>query len=490
MSVLKSLLPFALLGVVGVTARGAVSVSSAPDPAPAAPTVASPVVPAVSLPEASGPAPVVVDAAFEHAVLPTTAGDTFLRVAVTGVKQAQTQQARPSLGLTLVIDRSGSMRSERKMETANDAACKALQALQPGDRFVVVSFDDGAERLAGGEASASNTSIACGRIHDLTARGSTDMAAGLRVGGDEALQLAGRGRVSRLLLLSDGQPDTDVGLRERAAELARRGVVTTTIGLGADYNEDLMASIADAGVGNNWFVESRRAQQTDNNTLAHIFATELNSMTDVVARGAQVQVPAVAGLHVVEAIGYQIRPTKSTTAHIDIGDVYAGHTTEVLLRLTRDAHDVAAATPLLRVDVTGVVATTDARFSTATSAAAAFSGDSTAVEASRVLAVTEKVEEYRTTQALLTANEAWNRGDQAGGDAILNAQKLKVQASASALGSSKLQSLFSDVDSYQQQNATEGSAGRASMNKRAKEKARDYQRSAKKQANSYSHSTP
>ena len=107
-----------------------------------------------------------------------------------------------------------------------------------------------------------------------------------------------------------------------------------------------------------------------------------------------------------------------------------------------------------------------------------------------MLAAVEKVEEYRTTQALLTANEAWNRGDQAGGDAILNEQKVKVQASASALGSSKLQSLFSDVDTYQQQNAVVGTAGRASMNKRAKEKARDYQRSAKKQSNAYTSMQP
>ena len=432
----------------------------------------------------------VVEAAFEHAVLPTTAGETFLRIAVTGVKQAQAQAARLSLGLTLVIDRSASMWAERKMETANDAACKALQALHTGDRFVVVSFDNGAEHIAGGEATAQNTSNACARIHELTARGSTDMAAGLRVGGDEAVQLTGTGRVSRLLLLSDGQPDSDVGLRERAAELARRGVVTTTIGLGTDYNEDLMAGIADAGVGNNWFVESRPEQQSDNATLARIFNTELNSMSDVVARGAQVQVPAVDGMQVVEAIGYQTRPTKSTTSYIDIGDVYVGHTTEVLLRVRRSAHDVSAPAPRLHIDVAGTVAATDARFVTSTDGVAAFSADAGAVEASRVLAAVEKVEEYRTTQALLTANEAWNRGDQAGGDAILNEQKVKVQASASALGSSKLQSLFSDVDTYQQQNAVVGTSGRASMNKRAKEKARDYQRSAKKQPNAYTSANP
>lgn len=478
MSVIKSLLPFALLGVVGVAARGAVSASSLAH-TPVAPPVAPRTV-------ATNNAPVVVDAAFEHAVLPTTPGETFLRVAVTGLKQPQDQRARPALGLTLVIDRSGSMGGEHKMETANDAACKALQALQAQDRFVVVSFDNGAERITGGEASADNIASACTAIHQLTARGSTDMAAGLRVGGDEALQLSSAGRVGRLLLLSDGQPDSDVGLRARAAELARRGVVTTTIGLGTDYNEDLMAGIADAGVGNTWFVESRpdvrerhADQQANTTTLARIFSTELNSMTDVVARGTHVHVPAVAGLHIVEAIGYELVASMSTTRSIEIGDVYAGHTTEVLLRVQLDGHDAATASPVLHVEVSGHT-TNDAAFSTTTSPTVAFSADAAVVEGSRVLAVVEKVEEYRTTQALLSANDAWNRGDQAAGDAILNEQKHKVQLRAQALGSSKLQSLFSDVDTYQQQNTVEGSAGRASMNKRAKEKARDYLRSAKK----------
>jgi Ca-activated chloride channel family protein len=474
MSVIKSLLPFAMLGVVGVAARGAVNTSlQSPAPTPVAPLP-------VEATTTTGTAPLQLEAAFEHATLPTNAGEVFMRVAVTGVKQSVANTARPSLGLTLVIDRSGSMRGERKMETANDAACKALQALHEGDRFVVVSFDNGAEQIAGGAASSANTRDACARIHALSARGSTDMAAGLNVGGDAALQLTGPGRVSRLLLLSDGQPDSDTGLRERAAELARRGVVTTTIGLGTDYNEDLMSAIADAGVGNNWFVASR-AERADEATLAKIFATELDSMTDVVARGVQLAIPAVDGMTVVEVVGYTIKPTKMSSTLIDIGDIYAAHTTEVLVRLEQGAHVAASTAPLMTVSATGNVAATDLHFTTSTTANAGFSADASVVEASRVLATVEKVEEYRTTQALLVANEAWNRGDQAGGDAILNAQKVKVQASASALGSSKLQSLFSDVDSYQQQNSVEGTAGRAAMNKRAKEKARDYVRSAKKQ---------
>lgn len=115
---LKSLLPFALLGTAGVvgvvagTAPGTTTPTSDPTP-----TIAT-----------TTDGPVRIEAAFEHGVLPAGApGETFLRVALTGVEQPR-QMQRVSVGLTLVIDRSGSMGSERKMETANDAAASPTPA--------------------------------------------------------------------------------------------------------------------------------------------------------------------------------------------------------------------------------------------------------------------------------------------------------------------------------------------------------------------------
>ncbi len=465
---LKSLLPFALLGTAGVVGVVAGTAPGTTTPTPAStPTIVT-----------TADGPVRIEAAFEHGVLPAgTPGETFLRVALTGVEQPRQTQRVP-VGLTIVVDRSGSMGSERKMETANDAACRAIEALQAGDRFAVLSFDDGAEVIARGEVAPGSVRSACDAVATLTARGSTDMIAGLVEGGKAALGMVEPGRVSRLLLLSDGRPNGESGLREHAAMLARQGVVTTTIGLGTNYNEDLMASIADAGVGNSWFVESRPGH-AGGTTLAKIFATELSSMSEVVARNATLQLAPRPGLELVDAIGFPGERTKSGGLVIPVGDLYSGHTTALLVRVRHAALD-GAARDVVDVGLTGTVASAGTTFSTGLAVNVAFSTDHAAIDASRVATVVEEVEELRTTEALLQANEAWNRGDQAGGDAILDAQKAKVQASAGALGSAKLQALFSDVDTYQQQNLAVGTAGRATMNKVAKEKARDYVRSAKK----------
>jgi hypothetical protein len=201
----------------------------------------------------------------------------------------------------------------------------------------------------------------------------------------------------------------------------------------------------------------------------------------VVARSTTLEIHSHPLFEVTEVIGFpsEAHTSKHPMRSVDVGDLYSGHTTELLLRVKHDGFGVderAKVSFVLRGDEAG----SGAAFSAGLGVTATFSADPAELERSVVPSVAEKVEEYRTTQALLAANEAWNRGDQAGGDAILNAQKGKVQAQAAALGSAKLQALFSDVDTYQQQNAAVGSAGRASMNKMAKEKARDYVRSAKK----------
>jgi|GEM_PF-1047707 len=479
---MKPIIPFLILGsigtvgvVTGVRGTDAGTGVAPMEPAPKAPTVV-----------ATAAGPVTVKASFERTTLPAEKqGDTFVRVAITGLdQQKDTNAQRLPVSLTLVIDRSGSMGSEHKMETAEDAACKAVQALSAGDRFAVVSFDNGAEVLATGDVSPTTVQRACAAIVDLSARGSTDMAAGLDVGAQASRSIAGTGRVNRLLLLSDGRPDSEGGLADRSAALARAGVVTTTIGLGTDYNEDLMASIADRGLGNTWFVESEPGKQ-GGTTLASIFQTELSSMADVVARGTILRLTAQDGLQVTEVVGFP-HDRSGNDVIVPIGDIYAGHTTDLLVRVRHPA--ARGEHHLLDVAVSGTSTHSITNpsvpgndpFGTVIALNAAFSADSAVVAAALVPEVAEEAEEWRTTQALLVANEAYNRGDFGGGDAILNEQKAKVQVQAKALGSAKLEALFSDVDNYQQQNQLGGLSTRASMNKVAKEKARDYQRGSKK----------
>jgi Ca-activated chloride channel family protein len=470
---MKPAIPFLLLGTLGVagvvTTGGGTGTTASLAPPPTA---------------AAGP--IRVEASLERTTLPANAsGDTFVRVALTGEKSLENlQQQRPAVSLTLVIDRSGSMGSEQKMEAAEEAACAAVKALAPGDRYAVVSFDNGAEIIHQGEIASTSVTAACGAIAELSARGSTDMRAGLEMGGQAAARMQAPGRVNRMLVLSDGRPDSEAGLADQTAALARQGIVTTTIGLGTDYNEDLMSALADRGLGNSYFVESRSDHlvggEPSHQRLAKIFKTELSSMTEVVAKAATVRLTPKAGFELVEVSGF-VADKSGADLLVPVGDIYSGHTIEVLVRARHPAHQATtSAVDLVAVAVNAKDARTQAQVASALSVAATFSDDTTVVAAALVPAVAEEAEKVRTTQAMLSANEAYNRGDFAAGDRVLNEQKARVQTQARALGSAKLQALFDDVDGYQAQNASAGMGGRASMNKALKEKARDYARSAKK----------
>lgn len=463
---MKPLLPFAFLGSVGVAG---VVVGTGPL-SQGAPTHTA----ASSLSKALGP--VTVEASLErtHLVAQQT-GDTWARVALTGVASPASTTVRVPVSLTLVIDRSGSMGSEQKMEAAEDAGCKALRELHPGDRYAVVSFDNGAEVLVSAatvlESKGESTAAACGKIRELGARGSTDMRSGLSVGGDEAQKILAQGRVNRMLLLSDGQPDTEHGLADQAKALSKLGITTTTIGLGTDYNEDLMAKIADQGLGNSWFVESRSDQGGGSAQLAKIFQTELQSMAEVVAKNASITLTPKNGLEIVDVTGFTFDKSGNRFI-IPVGDVYGGRTTDVLVKV-RHAATQEGVQDLLDVDVGFVAAADEKAFTTTLAVNATFTKDTAAVATSTVADVAVKATEWETSTAMLTANEAYNRGDFASGDKILVEQKLKVKEASKVYKNEKLDALAAEVDSYQADNALGGMGTRASMNKKAKSMARD-----------------
>jgi Ca-activated chloride channel family protein len=469
---MKPFLPFALLGSVGVAGAlvgtgGMSSSTSTPATPPTPPTTATTDLGAVR-----------VEASLERTHLPAnTSGETFARVALIGRAAQEKKSGRAPVSLTLVIDRSGSMGSEQKMDAAEDAACRALQELQAGDRYAVVSFDNGADVLVddafvkGG--AADTVQSACFAIKNMSARGGTDMRSGLGVGGDRALAIAGEGRVNRLLLLSDGQPDTADGLAARAAELARRGITTTTIGLGTDYNEDLMASIADQGMGNSYFVESRTERGGGTQQLAKIFETELKSMAEVVAQNTSITLTPQQGLEIVNVIGFASDKSNGATI-IPVGDIYAGRTIDVLVKV-RHPVSTAGLKELLGVDVSF---NEPAAKSTTTHLAvnATFTLDAAAVTASTVPSVAVKALEWNSSQALLLANDAFNNGDFDKANTILNEQKAAVTATQGRFKGAKLDGLLSEMDSYQASSNAGGMGTRAEMNKKAKAVARDVSR--------------
>lgn len=193
---------------------------------------------------------------------------------------------RPA-NVALVLDRSGSMRG-RPLDFAREGASLAIGLLRDGDRFSVVAYDDRVDVVVpSGPATEAARRAARESLAQVFARGSTDLHGGWLQGCEEVARGMSEGSESRCLLLTDGlanQGVTDAGeIAKHAGELLRRGIVTSTFGLGDGFDEVLLQRMAEAGGGNAYWV--REPSQ-----IGPAMEAELGDSLEVVARNAELVV--------------------------------------------------------------------------------------------------------------------------------------------------------------------------------------------------------
>lgn len=186
---------------------------------------------------------------------------------------------RPPLNLGLVIDRSGSM-AGAKIDYAKRAAQFAVENLLPSDRISVTLFDTHVNTLIPSTLATDKTHI-IQQIQRIRAGSSTALHQGWVEGGMQVSQYLNPEHLNRVILLSDGlanvgetQPDV---IANDVHGLSKRGVGTTTMGVGDDYSEDLLESMARSGDGNFYHIQSP-------DQLPSIFESELMGLSSTLGQ--------------------------------------------------------------------------------------------------------------------------------------------------------------------------------------------------------------
>ncbi len=162
---------------------------------------------------------------------------------------------RPPINLTIVIDRSTSMRGQR-LDQVRSATLTILKDMAPGDSASVVAFSDRAEVIVSPD-QAKDLATARARLSLLQAGGGTEIGQGLQLGMEELQRNFSREGVSHLVLLTDGRTygdeDLCLSLAERASE---QGITINGVGIGADWSDRLLDDLASRSGGNVIFLDT------------------------------------------------------------------------------------------------------------------------------------------------------------------------------------------------------------------------------------------
>ncbi len=234
---------------------------------------------------------------------------------------------RPPVNLTIVLDRSGSM-SGQKIAKAKEAAIEALRRLGPQDIFSLVTYDTRIETVVPAQSAAHSEWIE-GRIRSISTGGNTAIFAGVCQGASEIRKNMGERYIHRILLLSDGLantgPTSPEELGRLGAALRKEGISVTTIGVGTDYNEDLMTLLAQNSDGNTYFVESSA-------DLPRIFGRELGDVLSVVASKVTIEVEFPEGVRPLRIIGRDGR-VGAQTVEVSLNQLYGGQEKYALIEV-------------------------------------------------------------------------------------------------------------------------------------------------------------
>ena len=158
----------------------------------------------------------------------------------------QARQSRPQL-VCVVADNSGSMAGD-KLRTMKEAVKSIIDQLNPDDILSIIAFETRTHVLVPSQPATDKTALKR-QVDLIRDGGGTNLAAGLREGLNLVRQKQAEGRVSRIVLLTDGEAtDKEDDSRRLAGEAGGSGIPIIGLGFGKDWKEDFLLDLADRSV--------------------------------------------------------------------------------------------------------------------------------------------------------------------------------------------------------------------------------------------------
>jgi Ca-activated chloride channel family protein len=278
----------------------------------------------------SGPALQGQLALAEGAVLAAGTRRVLAELRFNASTDARPAAERQPVALALVMDISGSM-SGQKIVEARTAVQQMLERMHADDQVAVILYDHEVQTLQPLARVGSVRAELLTRVAQIEARGGTIIPPALEAGA-RALENAPPHLVRRVVLLSDGQDGSGVThavLAESLRTRANRGIAASALGIGADYDESFMTTVANAGRGNYGFM-------ANGEQLATFLRRELDEAAQTVVDGLVATVSLPPGFRLRQAHGAEAQGTTGDVT-LAFGPLFAGDTRRAVLDLEVDA---------------------------------------------------------------------------------------------------------------------------------------------------------
>ncbi len=307
-------------------ARGIAALPRAGWTRPAPPNVTEPV--GAPLEKPSGAGAVRVEARLDRTAV-LRQGDGTVHVQLTVDTHGLEGSRRVPTDFLVVFDRSGSMRGQ-KMDYGKQALRQLIERLDDDDRFALIAYDSNVEVRVPLERRAKEMRNSwMQEVNRLDTAGGTNISAGLDSGVAELSHSRRAGRAQRVLLLSDGLANegatSPAELSLRAQRIVAEDAVLTTVGVGADFDERVMTSLAKGGSGAFYYLAKLEA-------LSPLLDAELKTASETYAQGAEIALTLPPSVRLLSATG-GVSTRRGESLVVPVGSLYSDHTRTFWLTL-------------------------------------------------------------------------------------------------------------------------------------------------------------
>ncbi len=268
--------------------------------------------------------------------MPVTGGSQVAYVLIEARPTEMMAQVRMPLNFALVLDHSGSMKGA-KLKNVKEAVKMVIGRLEPTDYVSVIIFDDTSQVVIP-SMPANDPPGMQAAIDQIRDAGGTTMSLGMIQGLNELRRWNIPNAVNRMILLTDGVTYGDSDrCRQLARDAAANGIAIYPLGIGADWDEELLDSIGQLSGG-------MPAEFIRNASDAlSIFEQQFQSAVDVAVRNANLilRLPvgvspkkAVKVLPIISDLGDSVLADRQIV--IPLGDLEKDKPQSVLVELMID----------------------------------------------------------------------------------------------------------------------------------------------------------